>query len=140
VRLVIADEDEILVNAVGDLGRLAVGRGQGAEFAARKMRKNVLELDLEVSMTPAAATRRAEEVLADQGALIRTEPGGQDAPVAVVGLVTAGFGNLNPAVVTVTIRPSEYGSRLVVRGAAKESLIKQRAGEAAAKRIAAALA
>jgi hypothetical protein len=91
-------------------------------------------------MTPAAATRRAEEVLADQGALIRTEPGGQDAPVAVVGLVTAGFGNLNPAVVTVTIRPSEYGSRLVVRGAAKESLIKQRAGEAAAKRIAAALA
>jgi hypothetical protein len=45
-----------------------------------------------------------------------------------------------PAVVTVTVCPSEYGSRLVVRGAAKESLIKQRAGEAAAKRIADALA
>ena len=58
----------------------------------------------------------------------------------VIGLIAVGFGNLNPAVVTVTIRPSGSGSRLVVRGAAKESLIKQRAGEAAAKRIANALA
>lgn len=31
-----------------------------------------------------------------------------------------------PAVVTVTIRASSEGSRLVIRGAAKEGLIKQR--------------
>ena len=31
-------------------------------------------------------------------------------------MITVGFGNLNPAVVTVTVCPSEYGSRLVVRG------------------------
>jgi hypothetical protein len=136
---VIADEDELLVSAIADLGRL-FGTRHGPRFVARRMRKNVLELDLDVSMTPDAAARRAEEVLADQGAFIRTEPGGQGAPVEVIGLITVGFGNLNPAVVTVTVCPSEYGSRLVVRGAAKESLIKQRAGEAAAKRIADALA
>ena len=135
----IADEDELLASAIADLGRL-VGARHGPEFVARRMRKNVLELDLDVSMTPDAAAKRAEEVLADEGAFIRTEPGGQDAPVEVIGLIAVGFGNLNPAVVTVTIRPSEYGSRLVVRGAAKEGLIKQRAGEAAAKRIADALA
>jgi hypothetical protein len=47
---------------------------------------------------------------------------------------------LNPAVVTVTIQASEWGSRLVIRGAAKEGLIKQRAGAKAAKRVAAAIA
>lgn len=125
----IADEDELLVTvtAHADLGRL-FGARHGPAFAARRMRKNVLELDLDVSMTPDAAARRAEEVLANEGAFIRTEPGGQDAPVEVIGLIAAGFGNLNPAVVTVAIRPSEYGSQLVVRGAAKEGLIKQRAG------------
>jgi len=40
----------------------------------------------------------------------------------------------------VTIRASSERSRLVIRGAAKEGLIKQRAGEKAAKRIAAAMA
>jgi hypothetical protein len=42
--------------------------------------------------------------------------------------------------VTVTISASPEGSRLVIRGAAKEGLIKQRAGEKAAKRVAAAIA
>ena len=54
-------------------------------------------------------------------------------------MVGAGVGNLNPAVVTVTISASAEGSRLVIRGAAKEGLIKQRAGEKAAKRVAAAM-
>ena len=58
VRPVIADEDELLVNAIADLGSL-FGVRHGPEFAARRMRKNVLELDLDVSMTPDAAAKRA---------------------------------------------------------------------------------
>jgi hypothetical protein len=54
--------------------------------------------------------------------------------------VGSGYANLNPAVVTVTIHASEWGSRLVIRGAAKEGLIKQRAGAKAAKQVAAAMA
>ena len=46
---------------------------------------------------------------------------------------------MNPAVVTVTIFQADNGSRLLIRGAAKEGLIKQRAGEVAARRVAAAL-
>ncbi len=135
----IADEDELLIGANGDLGGLAGGR-RGAEFAARRMRKNVLEVDLEVGMTPAAAARRAEEVLTGAGALIRSGPGADSSVIEVVGLVGAGFGGLNPAVVTVSVCSSDYGSRIVVRGAAKEGLIRQRAGEAAARRVADALA
>jgi hypothetical protein len=134
-----ADEDELLVSALGEIGHL-VGVRRGPEFAARRLRKNVLEVDLDVSMTPDAAARRAEKVLADAGTLVRSEPGAADASFELVGLIGAGFWNLNPAVVTVTIRASDYGSRIAVRGAAKEGLIKQRAGEAAAKRIADALA
>ena len=85
----IADEDELLVRAIADLGGL-FGARHGPEFTARRMRKNVLELDLDVSMTPDAAAKRAEEVLADEGAFIRTEPGGQDTPVKVIGLIAVG--------------------------------------------------
>lgn len=136
----IADEDELLVSAHIEIGAIVGVRRGAADFAARRLRKNVLEIDLDVSVTPDAAAKRVEQVLADEGTMIRAEPGAPDAPREVVGLVGAGFRNLNPAVVTVTIHPSDYGARLVIRGAAKEGLIKQRAGEAAAKRIAAALA
>jgi hypothetical protein len=52
-----------------------------------------------------------------------------------------GVGILNPAVVSVAIRAADDGSsKLVVRGAAKEGLIRQRAGEAAARRVAEASA
>ena len=46
---------------------------------------------------------------------------------------------MRPAVVTVTISRSGEGSSVVVRGAAKR-LIKQRASQDAAKRVAAELA
>lgn len=57
----------------------------------------------------------------------------------IVGVVKAGWRNLNPAVITVTITPGEFGDQVQIRGAAAEGLIKQRAGEAAAKRVAAAM-
>jgi hypothetical protein len=100
VKQVSADEDELRVNALVEFGNL-VGARHGAEFAARRMRKSVLEVDLDLSMPPDAAAKRVEKVLADEGALIRSEPGGEGVPVEVVGLIGAGFWNLNPAVVTV---------------------------------------
>jgi hypothetical protein len=60
--------------------------------------------------------------------------------VQVIGIMVSGAASLNPAVVTVTIRASEWGSRLVSRGEAKEGLIKQRAGAKAAKLAADAIA
>jgi hypothetical protein len=110
------------------------------EFSARRLRKNVFEVDVDVDMSPHGAAERARQILDGQGRVVLDEAV-SDAPVTqIMGMTGAGFRNLHPVVVTITIRPAEYGSRVTVRGAAKEPLIRQRAGEAAAKRVAAALA
>jgi hypothetical protein len=127
------NEDDLLAQALGSLG------GRRAGEYSRKMRKNVHEIELIVTMPPEAAAQRARQVLSEQGRLVDVSDADQSA-TTVVGILGAGIANLNPTVVTVTIRPGEWGSTLLIRGAAKEGLIKQRAGEAAAKRVADALA
>jgi hypothetical protein len=131
------DEDKLLVRALGEVG----GRGRrGAEAGARRLRKDVFETELVLRMSPADAAERARDAISDHGSLLDLEGAGDDRGFVIAGIVGAGVGNLNPAVVIVTISASAEGSRLVIRGAAKEGLIKQRAGEKAARRVAAALA
>jgi hypothetical protein len=135
------DEDELLVRELGELGGLmGPPARRGAERGARYLRKDVLEVDLTVSMSPQAAADRARQVISQQGRVLDLRGPDEDPGGQVVGVVRSGVGGLNPAVVTVTIRPAPYGSRLVIRGAAKEGLIKQRAGTKAARRVAAAMA
>ena len=58
----------------------------------------------------------------------------------VRGIVGSGAMNLNPTVITVTISAASAGGTAVhIRGAAKEGLIKQRAGHKAAERFAVTL-
>jgi hypothetical protein len=122
------DEDQILAEALG-------------AGTARRLKKNVLEVEVVLAIPPPAAAERARQVLEELGSELDSRDEEETADSQVVGLVPAGAGGLNPAVVTVTIRGADGGgSTLVVRGAAKEGLIKQRAGEAAAKRVATALA
>jgi hypothetical protein len=121
------DEDELLADALG----VAV---------SGHLRKSVLEVDLTLDLPPAAAAERTRQVLGELGRELGVRDDGETADSQVVGIVGAGAGNLNPAVVTVTIRPAGQGSKLVVRGAAKEGLIKQHAGDKAARRVAEALA
>jgi hypothetical protein len=55
-------------------------------------------------------------------------------------LLGSGFLNLNPALVTIIVsRRDEMTTEVTIRGVAKEGLIKQRAGQKAAERVAAAL-
>jgi hypothetical protein len=134
------DQDELLIRAVGDVGGFMGPRGRrGAETGARRLRKDVFEVDLVVNMSPTVAADRAREVISEHGDVLDLESSGEEPGTQVVGIVGSGAANLNPAVVTVTIRASAEGSRLVIRGAAKEGLIKQRTGEKAAKRVAAAM-
>ena len=122
------DEDELLAGSLG-------------VAASRHLKKNVLEIDLTLAMPPAAAAKRTRQVLGELGRELDSRDEGKPGDWQVVGIVAAGLGSLNPAVVTVTIRAADKGSsKLVVRGAAKEGLIKQRAGESAAQRVAEALA
>jgi hypothetical protein len=68
------------------------------------------------------------------------QTGPADGKAIVRGIVRAGIANLNPAVVTVTMMStSDSGTSVQIRGAAKEGLIKQRAGQKAAERLAALL-
>jgi hypothetical protein len=135
------DEDELLIRAVGDVGGfMGPYARRGAETGARRLRKDVFEVDLAVNMSPTAAADRAREVISEHGDVLDLESSSEDPGTQIVGIVGSGTANLNPALVTVTIRPSADGSRLVIRGVAKEGLIKQRAGEKAAKRVAAAMA
>jgi hypothetical protein len=127
-----SDEDALLTRAVASFG-------PGAAAAAGHLRKNVGEIKLTVPLPPDQAAARARQVIADLGAL--QQPGTPDdaGAIRVVGIIGAGALKMNPAVVTVVISPADHASAVVVRGAAREGLIKQRAGEDAARRTAAGL-
>jgi hypothetical protein len=131
-----AYEDWMLAGAHG-----AVFGGGGQLGAELLKRKNSLELDLDLEISPDEAALRTRELLSSPLGLPEPPDFG-DGNVRVVGIVGAGILNLNPTLVIVTIdaKDGEGGSRVAVRAAAKEGLIKQRAGEKVARRIAAEMA
>ncbi|MFJ9550195.1 hypothetical protein [Streptomyces erythrochromogenes] len=134
------DEDLILARALGALGAAGGGSGgrRGAAFAARRLRKNVHEVELAVGLSQADAAARAADVLLRLGTPVRTAGAVPTAGARVVrALVGGGFGNMNPVLVTVTLTGTGPEATAVrVRGAAKEGLIKQRAGEKTARQVA----
>lgn len=145
------DEDLILAEALGALGAAGGGSGGllGAKFAARRLKKNVHEVELPLEgVPPAEAAARVAEVLLSLGAPVRRSRAELPAGVRVVrALVGGGFGNMNPVLVTVTLTPMSAPTgpgpqctAVRVRGAAKEGLIRQRAGEKTARRVAGLLA
>jgi hypothetical protein len=134
------DEDDVLATALGAQAAVIGARQGPVRAGTRRLKKNVLEIDLALAMPPDAAADRTRQVLRQLGRELDIRDDGETADSQVVGMLGAGFFHLNPAMVTVTIRAADDGSKLVVPGAAKECLIKQRAGEEAAKRVAEALA
>lgn len=120
------EETEILIAGLQALGgQVTRGAGQGAARAARRMRADIFETAVELRMPLPTAT----------DLIVRTldELGTRTADLqAVLG---AGAMNLNPAVVTVRLSESAGGVIATVRGVAKEGLIRQRAGEKAARRV-----
>lgn len=127
-----AYEDELLANAV------AGAYGRGGERGARLLKKNVLEIELRLDMPPGQAEARARQVLGARSRVLR-DLGAGPGQIRIVGIVGAGALNMNPAVVMITVSAAGDGSLITVRGAAKEGLIKQRAGEDAARRVADAM-
>ncbi len=142
-------EDAILARELGKLGALggalagglggALGGGIGAGLVARMLPNDTLGLDVEVGATPDHALKTSFRILRQEGRAIEgTEPP-SDLPT-LYAIIGSGIGNLNPALVRVEITPvSEDRTKISIRGTAKEGLIKQRAGEKAARRIAALL-
>jgi len=134
------DEDELLVEA---LGAVAGGSGRrGAEFVAKRLKKNVHEIDLRLPLAIEDAVERVRHVLAAVGRQVdpvQTEPCTNRRTIRVI--TGGGTGGLNPVLVTAVLTRAEAKvTSVLLRAAAKEGLIKQRAGEKTAKRIAELLA
>jgi hypothetical protein len=126
---VIPDEDELLVMGLGRLG------GPGAAWTARRLRKDVYELEKTLASPLDEVFAHVAGLLGSIGRVV-AQTGSGDREALVCGVVGSGAMNLNPAVITVTITSPSHGITIVhIRGAAKEGLIKQRAGEKAAKRL-----
>ena len=97
------------------------------------------ELDKTVPVPLGEVFASVASMLESTGMVVaRTGPG--DGQALVRAVVGSGAMNLNPAVITVSMTSAADGSTILhIHGAAKEGLIKQHAGEKAAKRFGALL-
>lgn len=125
-------EDELLVRALGTSGGSAVVR-----LVSKRLKKNVGEVDVVLPTEREAAFEQVRTVLTSVGDEV-DPPAVQDGDQGPIVRVVArgGTGGLNPVVVTAAVTSAEpERTRLHVRAAAKEGLIKQRAGEKLVERI-----
>ena len=120
--------DRILARELGSLG------GFGAALVARLLPLDIGSASLDVELPPSKAAHAVERVLAEFGTPIScAAPELRDARCVIVG---SGYMRLNPAIVCVWITSATAGgSSILVRGAAKEGLVKQRGGQQAARDI-----
>lgn len=131
--------DQILADELGKLAAAAADQELGTgvvRWVARKMPNDAFQTTLDVAADPESVLRRAFDVLDAAGRIRADVATHSDAP-SVSAIVGSGFLRLNPALVTVEIVAGENERcRVLVSGVAKEGLIKQHAGEKAARRIA----
>ncbi|MCG6493894.1 hypothetical protein [Kitasatospora sp. A2-31] len=144
------DEDALLARAVG---AWAVSGRRGVEWVARRLPKDVHEEELELPLPYAEAVARVRAVLRGLGRKVPpVSRGMRTRGMRTRGTrtfrVMAGGGawGLNPVLVTIRLTApggseagpeSEPGSTLVhLRAAAKEGLIRQRAGQRMGRRVA----
>ncbi|MFI8323830.1 hypothetical protein [Streptomyces sp. NPDC085529] len=133
-------EDQILAEQLAALGAVGWGSGRLVRVVAKLMRKNVHEVDLLVPLPFDDALKRVSGVLRRAGRAVEAVPvgSGEDETIRVVA--GGGVGGLNPVVVTVRVSKADGGnSKVWLRAAAKEGLIRQRAGKKTAVRLASQL-
>ncbi|WP_267077734.1 hypothetical protein [Streptomyces sp. NBC_00059] len=133
-------EDQILAEELAALGAVGGGSGRLVRVVAKLMRKEVHEVDLLLPLPFGDAVKRVSGVLGRAGRVVETVPvrPGEDETVRIVA--GGGAGGLNPVVVTVRVlKADEDTSEVWLRAAAREGLVRQRAGEKTAVLLAAQL-
>lgn len=134
-------EDQILADELAALGAVGGGSGRLVRWVAMLMRKNVHEIDLVIPLPFDDAVERVSSMLAQVGRAVentQAAPGRDEETIRVVA--RGGVGGMNPVVVTALVsKGGQNGSAVRLRAAAKEGLIKQRAGEKTATLVAALL-
>ncbi|MFD5946226.1 hypothetical protein ACFWAZ_13330 [Streptomyces collinus] len=130
-------EDELLADELAALAAVAGGWGGLTHFVAKLMRKNVHEIDLVVALSFEDTVERVARVLGRAGrrVCLGSEHCAEQRMIRVVA--GGGVGGMNPVVVTALVTKGEASdSQVRLRAAAKEGLIRQRAGERTASRLA----
>lgn len=134
-------EDQILADELAALGAVSGGSGRLVRWVAMRMGNNVHEIDLVVPLPFHDAVERVSSVLHQAGRAVEnmpSAPGGDGETIRVVA--SGGAAGMNPVVVTARVsKDGENSAKVRLRAAAKEGLIKQRAGEKTATLVAALL-
>lgn len=118
----------------------AAGGYLGASLAARFLPTERHQLELDLHADPQTVLTQAYALLSSHGRVSDSQELSASPYPGISGVVGSGFLNLNPTVVHVEIVAIESGRcRVLLTGAAKEGLIKQRTAEKAVNRLAAAL-
>ncbi|MER7477779.1 hypothetical protein ABTX60_08965 [Streptomyces sp. NPDC126510] len=133
-------EDQILADELAALAAASGAWGGLTRLVAKLMRKNVHEIDLVVALPFEDTVERVASVLRRAGRTVGSvpEPGADQRTIRVVA--GGGVGGLNPVVVTARVtKGGATDSEVRLRAAAKEGLIRQRAGEKTATGLAALL-
>jgi hypothetical protein len=104
-------------------------------FVYKLLPYNTCELSLDVGADPASVASFAKDILEEEGHLLAAK----EMPEAwqVKGVVGVGWGDMNVAIVTISISKSETNhTHITIQGKSKEYLIRQHGGEKAAQKIA----
>lgn len=134
-------EDEILAEELAALGAVGGGSGRLTRLVAKLLRTNAHEIDLDMPLPFEGAVERVVTVLGRAGRAVEPTQVEPDMNQETIRVVTGGgVGGLNPVVVTAVVaRDGTGNSKVRLRAAAKEGLVKQRAGEKTAALLAASL-
>ena len=113
----------------------AVGAASGAWLAARYLPTEQYGREMRLPVDPKSALSAIMTALAQLGRL-QDNPGIDSPNPTVAAVISSGFMNLNPCVVTVELVPQTTNETLaLVSGGAKEGLVKQRTAEKAVLRV-----
>ena len=135
-------EDQILADELAAVAAAAGGSGRLTRFVTERLKKNVHEIDLVAPLPFEGTVGHVAEVLKEVGRTVDRTGGetGGDRQTTIRVVAGGGFGSMNPVVVTASVtRCGETRSHVSLRAAAKEGLIRQRAGEQTATRVSALL-
>jgi hypothetical protein len=136
-------EDEFLAREIGKVGAFSgagMGGYWGANLVARFLPKERFQLELELQADPHTVLEKAYAFLSSNGGITDSDELQDSHYPTISGVIGSGFWNMNPAILHVEfVAVDGETCRVLLTGAAKEGLIKQRTAEKAVMRLAEAL-
>ena len=141
-----SQQDDILIRELGKVGSLggkicggvtgAIGGSLGASLAARFLPTEQYQQQVSISRDVATALTKLASFLEIEGRIANDSEAGTSQYPKISGILGSGFLKMNPTMVHVEVIVVENDScLLLVSGAAKEGLIKQRSAQKAVNRI-----